>query len=66
MTIGAHRGAHKVMFVRAMVFQSTTKFLPGSTWFLGSLEFIIDKFGDLSLHEPKLREVVESGTGAFH
>jgi hypothetical protein len=36
-------------FVRAMEYQSTTKFLPGSRWFLGSLHFVSDKFGDLTL-----------------
>jgi hypothetical protein len=36
-------------FMRAMVYQSTTKFLPGSRWFRGSLQFITDKFGDLTL-----------------
>jgi hypothetical protein len=50
-------------FVRAMTFQSTTKFLPGSRWFLGSLEFITNKFGDLSLQEPKWSEVIRSSTG---
>jgi hypothetical protein len=50
-------------FVRAMTFQSTTKFLPGSRWFLGSLQFITDKFGDLNLQEPESSEVTRSGTG---
>jgi hypothetical protein len=36
-------------YVRSMAFQSTTKFLSSSRWFLGSLLFIADKFGDLSL-----------------
>jgi hypothetical protein len=36
-------------FMRGMPFQSTTKFLLGSRWFLGSLQFITDKFRDLSL-----------------
>jgi hypothetical protein len=49
--------------MRAMVFQSTNKFLPGSRWFLGSLDFITDKFGDLSLQEPESHEVTRSGTG---
>jgi hypothetical protein len=44
-------GLNRPSFVRAMAYQSTTKFLPGSRWFLGSLEFITDKFGDLSLQE---------------
>jgi hypothetical protein len=46
-----------------MAFQSTTKFLPGSRWFVGSHKFIIDKFGDLSLLEPKSSEVIGSSTG---
>jgi hypothetical protein len=45
-----------------MAFQSTTKFLPGSRWVLGSLLFIADKFGDLNLQEPESREVVGSNT----
>jgi hypothetical protein len=45
-----------------MVFQSTTKFLPGNSWFLDSLEFLSDKFGNLSLQEPELSEVAGSGT----
>jgi hypothetical protein len=48
--------------MRAMVFQSTTKFLPSSRWFLGSLEFLIDKFGNLSLQELELSKVARSGT----
>jgi hypothetical protein len=49
-------------FVRAMVFQSMTKFLPDSRWVLGSLLFIADKFGDLNLQEPESCEVNRSGT----
>jgi hypothetical protein len=48
--------------VRTMVFQSTTKFLPGSRWVLGSLLFIIDKFGDKNLQEPESPKVAGSGT----
>jgi hypothetical protein len=48
-----------------MAFQSTTKFLPGSRWFLGSLEFLTDKFGNLSLQEPELSRVAGSGTGCL-
>jgi hypothetical protein len=44
-------------FMRAMVFQSTTKFLPGSRWVLGSLLFIADNFGDLNLQDSESREV---------
>jgi hypothetical protein len=49
-------------FMRAMAFPLTTKFLPSSRWFMGSLEFLIDKFGNLSLQEPKLGKVTGSGT----
>jgi hypothetical protein len=45
-----------------MAFQSTTKFLPGSRWVLGSLLFIAEKFRDLSLQDPKSPKVVGSGT----
>jgi hypothetical protein len=47
--------------MRIMSFQSTTKFLPGFRWFLGSLEFLTDQFGNLSLQESELSEVVGSG-----
>jgi hypothetical protein len=50
-------------FMRSMAYQSTTKFLPGSRWFLGSLQFITDKFGDLTLQEPKSCGIIRSGTG---
>jgi hypothetical protein len=48
-----------------MAFQSTTMFLPGSRWFLGSLEFLSDKFGNLNLQKPKLSKVVGLGTGCL-
>jgi hypothetical protein len=62
MTVGTHHGAHEISFVRAMAFQSTTKFFSGSRWFLGFLKFITDKFGDLNLQEPESNEVIRSGT----
>jgi hypothetical protein len=49
-------------FMRAMAFQSTTKFLPDSRWVLGSLVFIADKIGDLNLQEPELHKVIRLGT----
>jgi hypothetical protein len=49
-------------FVRTMAFQSTIKFLPGSRWFLGSLEFLTDKFGDLSLQTLESSEIAGSST----
>jgi hypothetical protein len=56
-------GLKRSNFMKAMAYQSTTKFLPGSTWFLGSLQFIIDKFGDLTLQEPESCKVIGSGIG---
>jgi hypothetical protein len=50
-------------FMRAMTYQSTNKFLLGSRWFLGSFQFITDKFGDLTLQEPESCRIVGSGTG---
>jgi hypothetical protein len=58
-------GPTRPSFVRAMVIQSTTKFLPGSRWFLGSLQFVTNKFGDLYLQEPKSSEGTGSGTDRF-
>jgi hypothetical protein len=49
--------------VRAMTFQSTTKLLLGSKWFLGPLDFLTDKFGNLSRQEPELSKAVGSGIG---
>jgi hypothetical protein len=45
-----------------MAFQSRTKLHPGSRWFLGSVEFLTDQFGNLSLQELESSEVDESGT----
>jgi hypothetical protein len=55
-------GLTRSSFMRAMAYQSTTKFLPGSRWFPGSLQFITDMFGDLILQEPESHEVIGSGT----
>jgi hypothetical protein len=49
-------------FVRAMTYQSTTKFLNGSRWFLESLQFITNKFRDLTLQEPESRGIIRSCT----
>jgi hypothetical protein len=46
-----------------MLLQSTTKFLPSSRWFLGSLDFLTNKFGNLSLQEPELSKATGSGSG---
>jgi hypothetical protein len=56
-------GLTRLSFMRVMVFQSTTKFLPGSRWFMGSLEFLTDKFGNLSLQELELGKVARLGIG---
>jgi hypothetical protein len=56
-------GLTRSYYASSMVFQSTTKFLPGSRWVLGFLLFVAGKFEDLSLQEPELREVTRSGTG---
>jgi hypothetical protein len=48
--------------MRANAFQSANTFLPGSRWFLGSLEFITNKFGDLSLQEIESSKVIRLGT----
>jgi hypothetical protein len=40
-------------YATSMALQSTNKFLPSSMWVLGSLLFVADKFGDLSLQEPE-------------
>jgi hypothetical protein len=58
-------GLMRSSFMRTNAFQSTTKFLPGSMWFLGSLEFLTDQFGNLSVQEPELSEVIGSGTGCL-
>jgi hypothetical protein len=47
-------GLTRPNFVKAMVYQSATKFLPGSMWLLGSLQFITDKFRDLTLQECRI------------
>jgi hypothetical protein len=54
-------GLTRFDYVRPMVFQSTSKFLPSSRWVLGSLLFVIDKFGDLNLKELESLEVAGSG-----
>jgi hypothetical protein len=56
-------GLTRLGFVRVMAFQSTTKFLPNCRWFLDSLEFLTDKFENLSLQEPKLSKVTGLGIG---
>jgi hypothetical protein len=58
-------GLSRSSFVRAMVFQSTTKFLPSSRWVLGSLLFIADKFRDLNLQGAESREVIRPCTNCL-
>jgi hypothetical protein len=52
----------RASFMRAMANQSTTKFLPDLEWFLGSLQYITNKFGDLTLQEPESCGIIRSGT----
>jgi hypothetical protein len=59
LTMGLMRSS----LVRATTYQSTTKFLPDSRWFLGSLPFINNKFGDKTLQESESQEITKSGTG---
>jgi hypothetical protein len=40
-------------------------FLPSSRWLLGSLLFIADMFGDMTVQEPESREVIRLGTDRF-
>jgi hypothetical protein len=54
-----------IIYVRSMVYRSTSKFLPGLRLVFGSLLFITDKFGDLSLQEPESPEVAGLGTGCL-
>jgi hypothetical protein len=49
-------------YVRSLVSRSSSKFLPNSKWDFGSLLFIADKFGDLSLQETESWEITGSGT----
>jgi hypothetical protein len=42
--------------------QKEDKFLPGSRWFMGSFQFMTDKFGDLTLQEPESHRIIGSGT----
>jgi hypothetical protein len=46
-------GLTRFIYVRSMEFDSTNKFLPGSRLVFGSLLFIADKMGDLSLQESE-------------
>jgi hypothetical protein len=56
-------GLTRSSFVRAMAYQSATKFLPSSRWFLRSLQLVTDKFGDLTLQEPEACGIIRSSTG---
>jgi hypothetical protein len=48
-----------------MAFESTSKFLSGSRLVFGSILFVADKMGDLSLKELKLWEITGSDTDHF-
>jgi hypothetical protein len=56
-------GLTRFNYMRSMVFQSISKFLPDSRLVFGSLLFIADKMGDLSLQEL---ESWGSGTDWVH
>jgi hypothetical protein len=58
-------GLTRFIDVRSMEFDSTNKFLPGSRLVFGSLLFIADKMGDLSLQESEPRQIIGSDTGQF-
>jgi hypothetical protein len=62
MIVGVHHGAHEIKLRESNGGSTTTKFLIGSRWFLGSLQFITDKFRDLTQQEPKSCGIVGSGT----
>jgi hypothetical protein len=51
--------------MRSMAFQSTSKFFSGSRLVFGSILFIADKMGDLSLQELESLEIVGSGIDHF-
>jgi hypothetical protein len=55
-------GLTRLIYVRSMAFRSTNKFLLGSRLLFGSLLFIADKMGNLSLQEPKPQETTGSDT----
>jgi hypothetical protein len=52
----------RTSFVRSMAYYSTTMFLPGSRWFLESLQFVTDKFVDMTLQEPESHGIIGSDT----
>jgi hypothetical protein len=49
-------------FMRSMAFESASKFMSGSRLVFGSLLFIANKMGDLSLQEPGSWEIAGSDT----
>jgi hypothetical protein len=58
-------GLMRFIYVRSMAFKSTSKFLSGSRLVFGSILFVADKMGDLSLKELKLWEITGSDTDHF-
>jgi hypothetical protein len=52
MTVAAHRGVHEIQ-LREIDGIQICKFLSGSRLVFGSLLFIANKMGDLSLQEPE-------------
>jgi hypothetical protein len=53
-------GLTRFIYVRSLVFKLASKFLRGLRLVFGSLLFITDKMGNLSLQEPESREIVRS------
>jgi hypothetical protein len=58
-------GLMRFTYMRSMVFRSISKFLLGSRLVFRSLLFFANKMGNLSLQEPKPREVTGSDTDRF-
>jgi hypothetical protein len=58
-------GPTRFIYVKSMAFDSTSRFLPGSRLVIGSVLFIADKMGDLSLHQPESWEIDGSNTDHF-
>jgi hypothetical protein len=53
------------IYVRSMVFESAIKFLSGSRLVFGSLLFIADMMGDLSLQESEPQAIIGSDADQF-
>jgi hypothetical protein len=62
MIVSTHRGAHEIKLCQSNGISIYNQVSLGSRWFLGSLEFLTNKFGNLSLQELELSKVARSGT----